>query len=861
MNRVVLGIFALLIGGSSRLSAATISGKVLCHLEKTAIADALVILIKTDDEDFARTSVSDAGGNFIFLDVLPGKYNIEVVRDGYFKNVLFDLLVESGRDCRVTIRLLRRSRDDQNEYCFMLGGIEVPGDSKAIIPEEMVTTRKIGSGEIEHMQATNLGDILTLVPGVEKSRNPGLSKMSYVGLRSIAIGGRTVDVPESFGTGIVVDGNEFSSDATVGTESIYGLDLRVLPADNIKSVEVVTGIPSVEYSNISNGVVRVETKSGVMAPQLKFKFNPDTKEFSFLHGFRAGKGIFDYHFNWARGENNLRLDRDALDRYNVKGTYSRKFCHDRIETKISSNFIQMMQNQEPEDEKRIQNFVRDYYLNNSFQIDIQRSHQVRYAGQIDVNVNHKQNHAEKWVNDNVYVYKDSTFTREIDGQTITYDSTIIDVKNSHYGFVGEKDVIGKEWKIAGQLQRWQTINSANTDHRILAGLLYRHDFNTGAGVVLDSVFNYYGTASMRRSYRFDRYPHLKTLSLYLQDDIRGVLWKHRYDMMVGLRYDSFNPTGLTTAQHGVFLNPRFNFRFFFSNAVRLRFGVGRTAKTVSLGNIYDPPTYITHVVDGKVVQEVQEEYNPELQSYATAKYELSLDWKPADMIGMSITGYVNRSDDQIRSVSYPWGYYVNPDTITRKSFSLNHNVGTYRSSGVEWTIHTGRIGNVQLRTNLTYRFTKSGRRGLEYDSSPDTTWEDIWYPLFTIWKEKVIVDMQINYVSKRLGIWLTVDAQYIPLEHCRREYRSNSTILFDNTIKEFVVWYQGMDHWYNYLMEDYSGYWLFNFRLTKSLSASSEISLYINNLFDDRAMILEYDDCWRERNPELYFGMEVSWQW
>lgn len=860
MKRVVPGICALLIVGG-RLLAATISGKVQCHMEKTAIADALVVLFKPDDEDFSRVVVSDVEGNFIFSNVAFGKYNIEVFRDGFYKNILFDMLVESERDYSVTIRLLRRSREDQNEYCFMLGGIEVSSESKAIIPEEIVTTRKVGSGEIEHMQATNLGDILTLMPGVEKSRNPGLSKMNYIGLRSIAIGGVMVDVAESFGTGIVVDENEFSSDATVGVETIYGLDLRVLPADNIQSVEVITGIPSVEYSNISNGIIRVETKSGIMAPRLKFKFNPDTKESSFLHGLRAGKGIFDYHINWARGENDLRLDRDALNRYNFKGNYSRKFCYDRIETRLSSNFIQMVQNQEPEDEKRIQNFVRDYYLNNSFQIDIQRSAQVRYAGQVDVNVNRKQNHAEKWVRDNVYVYKDSTFTKVIDGQTITYDSTIIDVKNSHYGFVGEKDVIGKEWKIAGKLQRWQTISLPNADHTILAGILYRHDFNTGAGVVLDSVFNYYGTASVRRSYRFDQYPHIKTLSIYLQDDIQGVLLRHRCDMMVGLRYDSFNPNSLTTAQHGVFLNPRFNFRFFISSDIRLRIGAGRTAKTISLGNIYNPPAYITHVVDGQLVQELQEEYNPELQSYTTDKYELSLDWRIADVVGTSITGYVTRSDDQVRSVSYPWGYFVNPDTITRKSFSLNHNVGTYRSSGIEWTIRTRRIRNVQFRTNLTYRFTKSGTRGLKYDSNPDTTWEDIWYPPATTWKEKVIVDMQVSYISRRLGVWLTVDAQYIPLEHRRNIYRSNSTILFDNIIKEFVVWYQGMSYWYNCRMDDYSGYWLFNLRLTKSLSASSEISLYINNLFDDRAMILGYDDYWRERNPELYFGMEVSWQW
>jgi len=851
-------LISLFIG---HVFAATISGKVQCHMERVAIPDALVILLKHDDPDFSKTVVSDASGNFFIRDVDAGKYNIEVVRDGYYKNIFFDLKVEPDQDYTVNVRLLKKAKKGDSDYCFMMGGIEVCSETKEIIPEEVVTTRKVSSGEIEHMQATNLGDVLSLVPGVEKSRNPGLSKSNYVGLRSIAIGGGTVSVSESFGTGVIVDGNEISNDAKVGEETIYGLDLRVMPADNIQSVEVITGIPSVEYSNISNGIIKVNTKTGIISPKIKFKFNPDTKEASFIHGFPIGKTTFDYNVNWARGENDLRLDKDAIDRYNVKGDLKRNFLDDRLKTRISSNFIQMIQNKQPETEKKIRSFVRDYYFNNSFQIGFEKNENVHYSSQIDVNINRKQNHAEKWVNDNVYIYKDSTFTKEINGEIVSYDSTIIDEENSYYGFVGEKDVIGKEWKIAGKLQRRQKINTNLMNHEILMGALYQQDFNTGKGLVLDSIFNYYGTSSMRRSYTFDEYPHLVTVSFYLEDNIKGYILNREYNMMLGVRYDSFNPTSLTKAKHGVFLNPRFNFRYFFNDDFRLRVGAGQTAKTIGLGSIYDPPAYITHVVDGEYVQEVQEEYNPDLQSYNTTKYELSLDWKPIDAIGTSITGYLSKSDNQIRSISYPWGYYTNPDTITRKSFSVNQNTGTYRSSGVEWTITTKRINNLQLKTNVTYRFTKSGNAALKYDSSPDTTWEDIWYRPPTTWREKVIVDMQVSYISKRLGIWMTIDGQYIPLEHRKTVYNSNSKVILDDDIKDYVLWYQGMNYWYNKLLGDYSGYWIFNFRVTKTLSDRSEISLYINNIFDDRAMYLGYDEYWRERNPELYFGMEVSWQW
>src|SRR6056297_1517758 len=119
------------------------------------------------------------------------------------------------------------------------------------------TSPKISSGEIEHLQATSLGDVLNLVPGIEKSQNPGLSKQSLVGIRSVTVSG-TQGLLESFGSTVIVDGNEISSGANAMGSGRSGVDLRTIPADNIESVEVISGIPSAEYGNFSNGVIKVK---------------------------------------------------------------------------------------------------------------------------------------------------------------------------------------------------------------------------------------------------------------------------------------------------------------------------------------------------------------------------------------------------------------------------------------------------------------------------------------------------------------------------------------------------------------------------------------------------------------------------
>ncbi len=281
------------------IQASTINGKVQCQMARKNIEGALVILLKHSDEYFSKTTVTDGYGNFILENIEAGIYNIEAVKDGYFKNALFDLKVEKYHTYNVNIRLLKQSGKATNEYCFMLGGIEVTSVQKDIIPEEATTIRKIGSGEIEHMQASCLGDILTLVPGAEKSKTPGLSKATHFGIRSVATGGEDIKMLESFGTTIIVDGDELSNDANAkqkGVTGIYGIDLREIPADNIKSVEVITGIPSVEYGNFANGIIKVETKTGQISPKLKAKISPDTKTASCSGGLRLKNSILDYHF-------------------------------------------------------------------------------------------------------------------------------------------------------------------------------------------------------------------------------------------------------------------------------------------------------------------------------------------------------------------------------------------------------------------------------------------------------------------------------------------------------------------------------------------------------------------------------------
>ena len=863
MKKVIFGAFVLILL-TGQIFSATISGKVQCHMERANIPDALVILLKQGDEEFSKTVVSGATGNFFIPDVEDGKYNIEVVKDSFYKNVLFDLKVESDKNYTVNVKLLRKNKKGDSDYCFMLGGIEVCSEQKHIIPDEVVTTRKVSSGEIEHMQATNLGDILSLVPGIEKNNNPGLSQRTTVGVRGVAMAGSYVPGDESFGSIIIVDGNEISGNAGAGTDGRTGIDLRSIPADNIESVEVISGIPSVKYGNFSQGLVKVNTKTGRVAPKLKAKFNPDTKTVSFSHGFKSGERVFDYHLNYARSERNLRKEGDEFHRIYGSGNYSFNLFDGRLQNRLRGTFIQMIQNEPPTDVYKTKKYDRSYRATGAYSFDLETNKKTNYSGMLNLNVNRNKSFNALYKNDQYPVQVDTTLPIIVGIDTTGwYDTTITKQK---IGYIGEKSVIGVEWKIGAKFLREKDRSIAGQDHHFLTGIELNHEFNTGEGLVLDEDWNYYGYYSSRRSYAYDDYPSLTSLSIYAEDQMKGQLFGNKYDLMAGLRYDSFNPTGISTADHGVFLSPRVNFRYFFSDDFRIRMGAGRSAKAVSLGYIFKEPKYIKYAVGDSLIEEVQSQYNPELQTYTTDKYEISMDWKAFNNVGMSVTAYYMESNNKPGSETYPWGYNFNPDTLTSSFYQLYRNTGWKKSSGVEYTLRTKRVYNLQFKMNFTYRYTIIGETGLEYDASPDTAAGDpIWYTPSEEWREKIILDFQVNYISKRLGVWVTLDIQHIPLEHKKELFYSNSSIktFTEKGVTKQDLFYQDMtfpNYWEDD-MYDYGSRWLFNFRVTKSLGHNTEISLYINNIFDDRALWEAPNGLISEHNPEIYYGLEVSAQW
>lgn len=214
----------------------------------------------------------------------------------------------------------------------------------ATLGEVVVTARessgftsssRIDRAAMEHLQPTSFTDLLELLPG-NMSQNPDMGSANTITLRETgamtATGGKTQTSDDyaitSLGTQFVVDGAPINSDANLQGVPISdstdpsakrstvnrGVDMRAISTDNIESVEVVRGIPSAEYGNLTSGLVNIKRVHRATPFTGRFKADEYSKLFSMGKGIALGET--SHVVNVDAGYLDSKVDpRDNLESY------------------------------------------------------------------------------------------------------------------------------------------------------------------------------------------------------------------------------------------------------------------------------------------------------------------------------------------------------------------------------------------------------------------------------------------------------------------------------------------------------------------------------------------------------------------
>ena len=107
---------------------------------------------------------------------------------------------------------------------------------------------------------------------------------------------------------------------------------RTVSASNIESVEVITGIPSVEYGDLSNGVVKVNTRKGKSPFIVEGKVNQHTRMIAVNRGFDLGAnlGVLNTSLEHARSFSDAASPHTAYQRNILSLHYMNTFFRNEM---------------------------------------------------------------------------------------------------------------------------------------------------------------------------------------------------------------------------------------------------------------------------------------------------------------------------------------------------------------------------------------------------------------------------------------------------------------------------------------------------------------------------------------------------
>jgi len=370
-----------------------------------------------------------------------------------------------------------------------------------------------------------------------------------------------------------------------------GVDSRQVSTDNIESVEVIRGIPSVVYGDLTSGAVVVKTKAGVTPWEIRLKADPQLKQISFGKGFQLGEkaGVLNFDADYAHAYSDVRTPASAYNRINFQAGWSgniRKVL--TINAKLRGNWSNATNASDP-----------DLLLDELTQ---ERDRGLR------LNVNGRWIVNKPWLTNVEYLVAGS-FTDQFSrsrvyqgsaGRTPT-SAAMSDGENQAFftpaQYYSDVQVFGRPVDAQARLTAHQMGRYGAVTNKVLAGFEWKSQGNVGRGKVFDPTLPPSpGSASAFRERTYRDIPFLHALTGYLEDNFKVPLGGTELEVQAGARLNTILARGIAT--NAFFsVEPRINVRYTLVKRAEglrelvVRGGWGITGKMPSMVYLYPEPAY------------------------------------------------------------------------------------------------------------------------------------------------------------------------------------------------------------------------------------------------------------------------------
>lgn len=618
-------------------------------------------------------TTSDRNGEYSFTNLKSGEYVFSVSLLGY------DEL--SGK-----VKVLGDTRKD---FSLKDLSLDLAGVTVTATREALGSKSTIGEEAIKHIQPKSVSDLLQLVPG-NLSKNPNLNALSQAAVREI-----DENANNSLGTSVIVDGAPLSNDANLQavastrfgassgmqsdgmgdqTTAGGGVDLRTISAGAVEAIEVITGIPSAEYGNLTSGVMIVKTKAGKTPWEFKAQADPNSKLAYVGKGFALKKGgALNFSADYSQSFADPRKRYLGYDRITAAYGFSKAWGKASLHVKGSFYSNVNTRRTDPQLEEQDITFTN---INRGVRLSLHGNYTPN--GKVLTSLDYNLSSSVSFMDD---IHKSKVWSPD-GAYTDTKENGIHAAVQKTKPYYAEYSLQGLPVNLFAQLVGGRYIGLGSSGFsKIRLGVEYSLDGNYGKGFTydLENPPQSSGSQTLRqRSYK--DIPSLNTLSAFLTDKIHwdmpgGLTAKAE----AGIRVSNlFLDPSTGTGRKGYFvaeprvnaslsiLTPRNNSVF---SDLSINGGFGISNKMPTLLYLYPEPAYYDYVSLNRYTDDpagrfaalttvvVDDTSNPSLVPAHSVKKEIGLSWKTKPVSGFVTLFHENHSHEFGFDSQLVWGKY------------------------------------------------------------------------------------------------------------------------------------------------------------------------------------------------------------
>ena len=505
--------------------------------------------------------------------------------------------------------------------------------------QEVIITAEEGKGfstksvinrkAMEHLQPSSFADLMELLPG-GLAKTPDLTSTNVIRIREFgsSISGYSTS---SLGVQFVMDGNVLNSNMDMlqavkddqggvrkRNTNGFGVDMRTLSTNDIESVEIIRGIPTVSYGDLTSGLVLIHRKSGYTKWQARIKADGYSKSYYVAKGFEVTP-------TWSL---NTSLDYlDALsDPRDVYETYKRVNASIRSKKVFTlgehtlewrSNLDYSVNIDEVKVDPDTGYLATDSYQNQRQKISFSNNFDYKFqSGSPFKTIKLTTN-----INQGIEDIKQSVLV-QYDGPTSVSIAREQGVNEGYFpelSFVSRTKTEGRPLNANGKLETNLAFQTGILKHEGEAGIDYKYSHNYGRGEMYD-LLTPPSTKSTTRPRAYKDIPAYQNLAFFAGDKMSTWIGEHNLGLYGGIRVSKM--LGLNhnfDLSKKVYVEPRFIFQWGLPK-IKLGNQVLKTDVTLGYGELYKQPTGLMLYPNKTYLDFTQLNFRPVDSEYQSVNY-------------------------------------------------------------------------------------------------------------------------------------------------------------------------------------------------------------------------------------------------